>query len=84
MILFLLGLRIYCTIVGRSQSHCVFDVVCKLLLLILANIDQDVSQVSGQLSPLVFASSVVFAAATRSASLMIVVEFSEFSSSCGN
>ena len=31
-----------------------------------------------------FASSVLFAAATRSASLIVVVEFSEFSSSCGN
>ena len=31
-----------------------------------------------------FASSVLFAAATRSALLMMVVEFSEFSSSCGN
>ena len=31
-----------------------------------------------------FTSSVVDAAATRSASLMIVVEFSAFSSSCGS
>ena len=31
-----------------------------------------------------FASFVLFAAATRSALMMLVVEFSEFSSSCGN
>ena len=82
--LFPLVLRTVCIVVCRSQSHCLSDVVCvnvaaapehMLIRMYLKSVDSCIH---------LFASSVVEAAATRSASLITVVEFSVFSNNCGS